>query len=295
MLGSQWSRERLLVVFSAALAAGCGSSREGGPPRLARAHRLDARAEELTVGSRGTIYYTLSSYAARGRGKAIYVVDPGGTSSQAIKLDYSVTVKALAADGRGSLYVGLRDAGKDQVWIYPEEASGEKVEPKAKLKPELPGDLNSLVTGREPGILYVLCGDNRVVKLKSDGSIAAKIELPGDSPPRGAGVDQEGNLYVRRSSGPLVKVLPDGKIDQAWARSEAATIDYVSSLAVDSRGIVYMAASEGGIYLRGYHADGTLAFNVVAEPLDSTPDRLVVGATDRLYVLDGHTVYEFRP
>jgi outer membrane protein assembly factor BamB len=199
------------------------------------------------------------------------------------------------ADGTGLLYLGVREAGDDEIWVFPERWSGETPEPKAKLEPELPGDLNNLFAGRQAGTLYALCGDNWVVALKDDGTVIQRVELPGDSRPEDGGVDSEGNIYVRRSSGPAVKVKPDGTVDQGWAKSEAAVIDYVRSVAVDSRGMVYVAASEGGIYLRAYDASGALAFNIVTEKLSYSPDRLVVASRDYLYALDGQDLYEFRP
>ena len=284
-----------MLAVLACVVSGCGSSRDAAPPRLTRSVVLPQRAEQFAVGARGAVYHTVASYGARGAANELHVLEANGSPGQSVKLDFGVEVKAVASDGRGTLYLGVREGGKDQIWVLPERASGEKAEPKAKLTPELPGDLNGLFMGREPDTLYALCGDNWVVKLKTDGSVVQRVELPGDSRPEDGGVDAQGNLYVRRSSGPVVKVTPDGTVDAAWARSAAATHDYVRSVAVDSRGLVYVSASERDIYLRAYDASGELAFNVVAEPLDSAPDRLVVTADDWLYAQSGQKIYAFRP
>jgi len=133
------------------------------------------------------------------------------------------------------------------------------------------------------------------VKVKTDGAVAQKIELPGDSRPEDGAVDTAGNLYVRRSSGPGVKIKPDGTLDKEWAQSAAAAQESVQALAVDSRGVVYIAASDGDIRLRGYDAAGTLLFNVVEQALDRSPERLLVGRDDRLYALLGQKMLVFRP
>jgi len=276
--------------------AGCGGSREAGPPRLSRSYRLPERAERFAVGSGGRVYYTGSSYGPmRGGRNELRVVESNSRAGQALKLDPGVEVKAVMADGLGSLYLGVREVGEDQIWVFPEQWGGEKAEAKAKLKPKLPGDLNHLFLGREPGALFALCGDRWVVTLKTDGTVVKTFELPGDSKPEDGGVDPAGNVYVRRSSGPIVKVKPDGAVDRAWAKSEAAAIDYVRSVAVDSRGVIYVAASEGDVYLRAFDAGGKLAFNIIAEELKYAPDRLVVTPRDALYALDGEKVFEFRP
>jgi len=289
----------ILAAACVAILLGCGASREGGPPRIAGSYRLPDSGEKFAVGASGRVFYTTSG---RGMGpmmgggsNELRVVEANSRAGYPLKLEVGVDINAVAADGHGALYLAVREGGKDQIWVFGEDWPGEKPEPRAKLKPELPGDLNNLFPGREAGTLYALCGDKWVVKLKSDGSVLATVTLPGDSRPEDGGVDREGNLYVRRTSGPVVKVKPDGSVDAAWAKSEAAAIDYVRSVAVDSRGRVYISASEGGVYLRAYDPSGALAFNIVAEPLKYAPDRLVVTPNDRLYALDGREVYEFRP
>jgi hypothetical protein len=280
-----------LLVFVAF--AGCSGSREG-PPRLTGSYRLPERGEKFGVGARGTVYYTTSGYGPRSAKNELKVAEGSGKPGQPLRLDYGAEVKAVVADGRGKLYLGVRDGGDDQIWVFPERWGGDKPEPETKLKPDLPGDLNNLFLGRESDILYALCGDNWIVKLKSDGSVVKTIELPGDDDPEDGGIDAEGNIYLRRSSGPIVKVKPDGTVDGEWAKSEATVIDYVRSVAVDEGGLVYVAASEGDIYLRAYKPDGTLAFNVVAEELEYAPDRIVITPKGYLYALDGDKVYVFR-
>jgi hypothetical protein len=286
----------------AALLAGCGSSRESGPPRLTENYQLPDHAEKLAVGATGRVFYTTSSRGmgpmgpmGGGPSNELRVLETSNTAGYPLKLEGGAEIKAIAADGTGSLYLGVREGGKDQIWVYG-ETWGEKAEAKEKRKPDLPGDLNALFLGREPGTLFALCGDKFVVKLKEGGNAVEKtIELPGDSRPQDGGVDAEGNLYIRRTSGPVVKVKPDGSVDKAWAKSEAAALDSVRSVAVDSRGRVYIAASEGGVYLRAFDASGALLFNIVADRVKYAPDALVVTPRDVVYGLDGRSVYEFRP
>ncbi|MBM4032433.1 MAG: hypothetical protein FJ291_11680 [Planctomycetes bacterium] len=289
-------------LLCVAVLAGCGGSQEAGPPRLAGSYRLPEQSERFAIGARGRVYYTTSSRGmgpmgpmGGGPSNELHVAETSGTPGYPLKLEMGAEVKAVVADGSGALYLGVREGGKDQVWVF-EETWGEKAQPKDKHTPELPGDLNALVLGREPGTLLALCGDKFVVKLTDGGKTAAKpIELPGDSKPEDAALDGAGNIYVRRTSGPIVKVTPDGALDKAWAKSEAAAIDYVRGVAADSRGRVYVAASEGGVYLRAFDANGALLFNIVAEQLKYAPDRLLVTPRDILYALDGREVYEFRP
>ncbi|HUT31999.1 MAG TPA: hypothetical protein VNE39_00850 [Planctomycetota bacterium] len=283
----------------ALLLVSCGGSGDGGPPRLTRTYQLPEHAEKMAVGAGGRVYYTTPSrgmgpMGGGGSSNEVHLVEANSTPGYPLKLEGGVEVKAVLADGAGSLYVGVREGGKDQLWVFA-ETWGEKPEAKAKLKPELPGDLNALFLGREPGTLFALCGDKFVVKLKADGTVEKTIELPGDSRPQDGGVDGAGNLYLRRASGPIVKVKPDGSVDKAWATSEAAALDSVRSVAVDSKGRVYVAASEGGVYLRAFDASGALLFNIVAKQLEYAPDALVVTPRDVLYGLDGRGVYEFRP
>lgn len=285
-------------LWCTATLVGCGGSRGGGPPRLARTYRLPDHGEKFAVGSGGRVFYTTSS---RGMGPMmggssgeLRVVAANSRPEYPLKLEGGADIKAVAADGAGSIYLGVREGGKDQIWVFG-ETWGEKPEARAKLKPDLPGDLNGLFLGRQPGVLFALCGDKFVVKLKPDGSVDKVITLPGDSRPEDGGEDPEGNLYIRRTSGPVVKVRPDGSLDPAWAKSDAATLDYVRAVAVDSKGRVYIAASEGGVYLRAFDSNGTLLFNVVAEQLKYSPDRLAVAPRDVLYALDGRDVYQFQP
>ncbi len=286
----------------ALLLAGCGDSGGDGPPRLTRTYQLPDHGDKVAVGAGGRVFYTTSPRGGMGPmgpmggGPAtdVRMVEADSTPGYPLKLDGGAEVKAVVADGAGSLYVGVREGGKDQVWVFG-ETWGEKAEAKAKLKPDFPGDLNALFLGREAGTLFALCGDKFVVKLKGDGTVEKTIELPGDSRPEGGGVDAEGNLYIRRSSGPIVKVRPDGLVDAAWAKSAAAALDSPRAVAVDSRGRVHVAASEGGVYLRAFDASGALLFNVVAKQLEYAPDFLVVTPRDVLYGLDGRRVYEFRP
>lgn len=280
----------------AALLAGCGGSREGGPPRLTGTYRLPEHGEKFAVGAGGRVYYTTSPRRMGmmgGGSNELRLVEANSMPGYPLKLEPGAEIKAVVADGAGSLYLGVREGGKDQLWVF-DETWGEKAEPKAKLKPELPGDLNFLFLGREPGTLFALCGDKFVVKLKTDGTVEKTIELPGDSRPEGGGVDGEGNLYIRRTSGPVVKVKPDGAVDKAWAKSEAAALDSVRAVAVDSAGRIYVAASEGGVYLRAFDANGALLFNIVAEQVKYAPDALLVTPRDVLYGLDAQDVYEFR-
>ncbi len=274
---------------------GCGVERGKRPPRLARSYRLPERAECFAVGPTGRVYYVSSSFGARSSKNELRVVGADSKPGHALKLGFGVEIKAVVADGRGSLYLGVREGGKDQVWVFPENWGGDKPEPTAKLTPELPDDLNGLFLDYSTGELYALCGDHYVVRLRADGSVARTIELPGDSRPEDGGADKNGNLYIRRSSGPVVKVKPDGSVDTAWARSEAASLDYVRSVAVDPVGLVYVAASEGGVYLRAFETSGALRFNIVAKELEYAPDRLFVTRKGILYALDGDKVYEFRP
>jgi len=274
-------------------AVGCSSSREVRPPRLARVVRLPGRADKLVVGSRGRLYYTVSAYGPQARASEIRVAEANGSPGQSIELAAGVEVKALAADGRGTLYVGVSEGGKAQVWVFPER--GGEAEPKAKLEPELPDELHALLVGRRPGTLVALCGESWVVTLKTDGSVARQVELPGDGKPEGGGAGPQGNVYLRRGSGPVAKVTPEGAVDAGWAKSAAAAHDYVRSVAVDSRGLVYVAASDGEIYLRAYSGEGELAFNVVAEGLTHAPDRLVVTPDDWVYAVQGEKVYVFKP
>ena len=274
---------------------GCGGAREVRPPRLARSVVLGQRAGQFAAGARGWVYYTVMSYGGPAAANELHTVEANGSPGAKVRLEPGAEVKAVAADGLGTLYLGVRKDGTTQVWVVAEHAGGETVEPKAKLTPELPGELNGLFLGREPGTLYALCGDNWVVKLRTDGSVVQRVELPGDSRPEDGGVDAAGNLCIRRSGGPVVKVGADGTVDAAWAKSAAATHTSVRSVAVDSRGLVYVSASERDIHLRAYDANGELAFNVTAEPLASAPDRLVVTAADWLYAQVGQQVFVFRP
>jgi len=293
-------RLRLCVcLLSVVMLGGCGGSKEAGPPRLVASYRLQESAERFAVGPSGRVYHTTSGRSfmggpSGGKSNELQVLESGSKPGYPLKLDPGVEIKAVVADGQGLLYLGVREGGKDQVWVFSEEWGSEKPKPD-KLTPALPGDLNNLFLGREPGVLYALCGDTWVVKLTTAGAVAATHELPGDSRPEDGGVDAEGNLYIRRTSGPVVKLKPDGFVDREWSKSAAAALDSVRSVAVDSRGFVYIAASEGDIYLRAYTPSGTLAFNVVAEPLKYSPDRLIVTPRDVLYALDGRDVYEFRP
>ncbi len=277
---------------------GCGDSREAGPPRLAGTYRLADYGQKLAVGASGSIFYTASPRGmgpmGGGSSNELRVTDASSRPGYPLKLTPGADIKAVAADGRGALFLAVREGGKDQVWVFG-ETWGEKAEPNAKLTPELPGDINGLFLGREPGTLFALCGDKFVVKLKTDGKVERTIELPGDSRPEDGGIDPQGNLYIRRASGPVVKLKPDGTVDREWAKSAAAALDYVRAVAVDSRGRVYIAASEGDVYLRAFDASGTLLFNIVAEQLKYAPDRLVVTPRDVLYALDGREVLEFRP
>ncbi len=277
---------------------GCGGSREGGPPRLTRTYQLPDHGEKFAVGASGRVFYTTSSRGMNpmmgGGSNELRTVAANSRPEYPLKLEGGADIKAVVADGAGSLYLGVRDGGKDQIWVFG-ETWGEKPEPKAKLKPELPGDLNGLFLGREPGTLFALCGDKFIVKLKSDGSVEKTITLPGDSRPEDGGIDRDGNLYIRRTSGPIVKVRPDGSLDPAWAKSDAAALDSVRSVAVDSKGRVYVAASEGSVYLRAFDANGSLLFNIVAEQLKYAPDRLLVTPRDTLYTLDARDVCEFQP
>lgn len=286
------------VLLCVVLAAGCGGEGGSGPPRLARTYQLPNRGERFAVGTGGRVFYTTSGRGmgpmAGGGGNELHVVEANSRPGYPLKLEFGAEVKAVAADGAGTLYLAVREGGKDQVWVFG-ETWGEKAEARAKLVPELPGDLNGLFLGREPGTLFALCGDKFVVKLKADGSVVRTITLPGDSRPEDGGEDPQGNLYIRRSSGPAVKVRPDGSLDPAWAASEAAALDYVRAVAVDAKGRVYLAASEGGVYLRAFDAAGALLFNVVAEQLKYAPDRLAVTPRGALYALDGRDVYEFQP
>ncbi len=283
------------VVAGVFVVGGCGGERGERPPRLARSYRLPERAECFAVGPTGRVYYVASSFGARSAKNELRVVGADSKPGHALKLDFGVEIKAVVADGRGSLYLALREGGKDQVWVFPEDWGADKPEPKAKLSPELPDDLNGLFMDYTTGDLYALCGDHYVVRLRPDGSAARTIELPGDSRPEDGGADKDGNLYIRRSSGPVVKVKPDGTLDPTWARSEAASLDYVRSAAVDPIGLVYAAASEGGVYLRAFETTGALRFNIVAKELEYSPDRLFVTRRGILYALDGEKVYEFRP
>ncbi|MBM4039142.1 MAG: hypothetical protein FJ290_11580 [Planctomycetes bacterium] len=284
------------------LLAGCGGSGDGGPPRLTRTYQLPDHAEKMAIGAGGRVFYTTSPRGGMGPmgpmgggpTNEVKMVEADSTPGYPLKLEGGAEVKAVATDGAGSLYLGVREGGKDELWVFG-ETWGEKAEAKAKRKLDLPGDLNALFLGREAGTLFALCGDKFVVKLRGDGTVERTIELPGDSRPESGGVDAEGNLYVRRGSGPIVKVKPDGSVDPAWAKSAAAALDYVRAVAVDSKGRVYVAASEGGVYLRAFDASGALLFNIVAKQLEYAPDALVVTPRDVLYGLDGRNVYEFRP
>jgi hypothetical protein len=290
------SARNWVAVAALAALAGC-SSREGGPPRLTGSGKLQAGVERAAVGTGGTLYCTASSRGMMGGDQnVLQIIEPSGSFGDKVKLEPATAeIKAIAANGRGKLYLGVKDGGKDQIWVLPEDARGDKVTPQAKLTPDLPASINGLVVGREGDVLYALCGDNWVVKVKTDGSVAQKIELPGDSRPEEGAVDTAGNLYVRRSSGPVVKIKPDGTLDKAWAQSAAAAQESVQALAVDSRGVVYIAASDGDIRLRGYDASGTLLFNIVEEALDRTPERLLIGRDGRLYALLGQKMLVFRP
>ena len=291
------SARKWVVVAAFAVLAGCSSSREGEPPRLTQSCRLQVGVERATIGSRGTLYCTTSSRGMTSDGQnVLQIIEPSGSLGDKVKLEpTSAEIKAIAADGRGKLYLAVKEGGKDQVWVLPEDARGDKVTPQAKLTPDLPGSLNGLAVDREGDVLYVLCGDNWVVKMKTDGSVAQRIELPGDNRPEEGAVDAAGNLYVRRSSGPVVKIKPDGTMDKEWAKSAAAAHESVQALAVDSRGVVYISASDGDIRLRGYDANGALLFNIVEEALERTPERLLLGRDDRLYALLGQKMLVFRP
>ena len=281
--------------WCAAALIGCGGAREGGPPRLTGTYRLPDHPDKIAVGPTGRVYYVATGGGMmRGGTGELRVAEADSKPGYPLNLAGGVEIKALVADGLGSLYLGVREGGKDAIWVFDEAWTTGTPEPKAKLKPELPGDLNHLFLGREAGTLFALCGDKYVVKLKNDGSVLATVALPGDSRPEDGGVDREGNLYVRRASGPVVKVKPDGTVDRAWAQSAAAAMDSVRSVAVDSRGLVYVAGSEGDVYLRAFDATGALAFNLATEELTYAPDRLVVTPRDVLYALDGQKVCEFR-
>jgi len=284
-----------LVALGVLAAGGCGRERGEHPPRLVRSYRLPERAECFAVGPTGRLYYVASSFGARSRKNELRVVGADSKPGHALKLDFGVEIKAVVADGRGSLYLGVREGGKDQVWVFSEDWGADKPEPQAKLTPELPDDLNGLFMDYTTGDLYALCGDHYAVRLRADGSVVRTIELSGDSRPEDGGADKNGNLYIRRSSGPVVKVKANGTLDPAWAKSEAATLDYVRSVAVDPVGLVYVAASEGGVYLRAFETTGALRFNIVAKELDYSPDRLFITRKGVLYALDGDKVYEFRP
>lgn len=295
---------RRVRVLAAAVAAacvwcGCGASREGGPPRLTGSYQLADSAEKLAVGASGRVYYTTSprggmGMMARGSSNELRVAEANSRPGYPLRLDPGADIKAVAADGLGSLFLAVREGGKDQVWVFDETWGGDTVEPKAKLTPPLPGDLNNLVLNRQAGTLLALCGDKFVVELKPDGTVARTVELPGTSRPEDAGVDRQGNLYVRCSSGPVVKLKPDGSPDREWAKSAAAALDYVRSMTVDSQDGIYIGASEGDVYLRLFDPSGALVCNIVAEQLKYAPDRLVAARNDAVYALDGRSVLEFR-
>jgi len=292
-MAQRWLRAFVGVAAMAAF-GGCGTSPEGGAPRLVASYRLPEYADKMAVGTRGRVFYTTTSRGMRGGDRnELKVVEANSRPGYPLKLDFGVEIKAVAADGVGSLFLAVREGGKDQVWVFDETWGEGKVEPKAKLTPDLPADLNNLSLGHERGTLLALCGENFVVKLKADGAIEKTIELPGTSRPEDAAEDASGNIYVRRTSGPVVKVKPDGSVDREWARSAAAAFDYVRGVAVGPGGEVYIAASEGGVYLRAFDAKGELLFNVVDEKLKYAPDKLVVTPRGALYALDGRDVLVF--
>ena len=295
------------AIVGLGVLAGCGSSREEAPPRLARSYALPQVGLHFAVGQHGAIFYV--PHPPRPSASepspepvatnALAVVDPGGNPGQRIALAAPVVIKAVASDGSGLLYLGVWDGERDQVWVVSEEESGQGVEPRAKLpgRAGLPAGLNSLFLARVDGTLYIyaLCGEKWVVQMKTDGTIVRQIELPGDGRLECGGADAEGAMYLLRGSGPIVKLTPDGATDEAWRDSEAALLDAVGALAVDPRGLVYVAASDGDTTLRAFGPDGALRFNILVEQPRQPALELAVGSAGGLYVLTGRHVWLFRP
>jgi hypothetical protein len=119
------SAKSWVVMAALAVLAGC-SSQEGGPPRLAGSGRLEVGVERAAVGSRGTLYCTTVSRGMMSDGQnVLQIVEPSGGLGEKVKLEPSTAeIKAIAADGRGKLYLGVKEGGKDQIWVLPEDARG---------------------------------------------------------------------------------------------------------------------------------------------------------------------------
>jgi hypothetical protein len=264
------------------------------PPRLVDVIELD-NARHLAIGREGTIYFTLPKEAGPHSEYLLVAADADGDSRRAAVLDAGASIRAIAPDGRGAVWVALHLDGADQIWSFPEGVSGKSVRPTCKLSPKLPARLNSLFCQLDGSALFVLCGGRWVVELATDGGVKRMIELPGRGRPVAGGIDSKGSLYIWRLGVGVARLLPDGSRDPAWRKGDVIAVTMPRAMAVSAEGLLYLSAQRGEIVLSAYDAQGALAFNVVAEQLDEPPVRLAAGRRGRLYALVGHRLLVFEP
>jgi len=285
-------RLRWFMAAVVACVAGCSSSESPLPPELMDVVDLDSAAL-LSVGRQGTLYFTLPKEAGPQSRHLLVVADPQGESRRALVLDPRAWIRAIAPDGKGSVWVALHLDGRDQVWSFPEAASGKNALPNAKLTPELPARLNGLFCSRDGATLFALCGNRWIVEIGTDGQRVRALELAGRGSPVAGGMDGEGNLYVYRLGVGLVKFGPEGQPDPQWLEGEAAAVQMIRAVAVSEDGLVYVAAKRGTFWLSAYDGRGQLAFNVVDAKLSEMPTNLAMGPKGRLYALVGQRLLIF--
>lgn len=275
-----------------ACVAGCSTSEGPLPQRLADVIELDD-ARHLAVGRDGELYFTLPKETGPHAQYLLMVADSDGESRRALVLDPRATIRDVAADGIGEVWVALYLEGADRIWSFPEGAAGKSVQPTRRLSPDLPARLNGLFCRPDGSALFALCGSGWIVELAAGGERVRAIELPGRGSPVAGGMDEAGNLYIWRLGVGVVKLLPDGSPDPAWRDGEVAAVALPRAVAVSAEGLVYVSALRGDIVLSAYDDRGALAFNLVGEGLGEPPSRLVAGPRGRLYALVGHRLHVY--
>lgn len=308
---TKMTRMRPLLVLALVVTA-CGSAPAQATPSSAPSGYVSAvvasgvSTPAIALGSSGTVLVAINTQDANGRDAtgAIGALAPGATRVDILPgSSASGTVSALAVSGDGVVYFARTsntDASANGIFRYAGGAvtriagGGTRLVPSGRATDVLLQGVVSLAVLADGAILAAEYGDNRVVRVGRDGTIASvvgtgacdgRLEAPAQTRaadialcgPGPLATDASGTIYVAaRERDWILAVDTAGN-----ARVIAAKLGQLSALAVDSAGGLVAADLSAKRLLRASGGSVTvLAANV------PNPRAIAIAANGDIYAAD---------